>query len=112
MLGWEIIITNKEQKIASWMVGVSGTDWLRNLAEEGVAKDVAVNHVYPHVFSMKANDLVPILKNGIPQEDGGLVIGEDYVVSGNKVWDFNINPELLNQSQPEDELIIEAWDQS
>jgi hypothetical protein len=40
------------------------------------------------------------------------VIGEDYAISGNKVWDLNINPELLNQCQPEDELIIEAWDQS
>jgi hypothetical protein len=112
MLGWEMIITNGDKKIASWMVGFDGTDWLRDLAKEGLAKDVAVNSGYPHVFSAPAKVLIPILKNGIPQTGGGLVIGEDYALLGNKIWDLVINTEHLNQCLPDDELTIEAWDQS
>lgn len=112
MLGWEIFIKNQDQTIASWMVGSSGTDWLRNLAKEGKAVDVAVNCGYPHVFSMKARDLIPILINGIPQSGGGLVIGENYVINGNRIWDFAIDAELLSKCDPDDELVIDAWDQS
>jgi hypothetical protein len=112
MLGWEMVITNGDKKIASWMAGFAGTNWLRDLSQEGLAKDVAVNSGYPHVFSAQAKVLIPILKNGIPQTGGGLVIGEDYVLSGNKIWDLVINLDNMNQCLPDDELKIEAWDQS
>lgn len=112
MLGWEIIISNGDKRVASWMVGSGGTTWLRDLAKGGKVKDVAVNCGYPHVFSAPAKLLVPILTNGIPQEGGSLIIGDDYVISGNGVWDLEINTEYLNKCQPEDELVIEAWDQS
>ena len=112
MLGWEIIVSNKEQKIASWMVGFGGTDWLRDLAKAGLVNDVAVNSGYPHVFSAPAKVLIPILTNGIPQTGGGLVIGENYASSGNKIWDLVINTEHLSQCLPDDELTVEAWDQS
>jgi hypothetical protein len=112
MLGWEIIITNGDKKIASWMVGVGGTDWLRDLAKVGTVKDVAINCGYPHVFSAPAKVLIPILINGIPQKGGGRVVGQDYATSGNTIWDLQIDTEQMNQCQPEDVLTIDAWDQS
>jgi len=112
MLGWEIFVKSRDQTIASWMMGSSGTSWLRELVKEGKATDVAINCGYPHVFSMKARDLIPILINGIPQSGGGLVIGENYVIDGNRIWDLNINAELLANCSPDDELVIDAWDQS
>jgi len=112
MLGWEIVVTNKDQKIASWMVGISGTDWLEDLVKQGVAKDLTTNNGYPNIFSLPAKVLIPILLNGIPQSDGGFVIGENYVISGNKVWDLDIKSVLVDQCSPDIDLLIEAWDQS
>lgn len=112
MLGWEIVVTNKEQKIASWMTGMSGTDWMSDLIKEGKAKDLGSNGGYPDTFLVPAKVLVPILTNGIPQVGGTLVIGEDYAISGNKVWKLDIQIDQLNQCLPEDDLVIEAWDQS
>lgn len=111
MLGWEIIVTNQKQTLATWMATAWGTDWLRDLVKEGKAKDVAINSGYPHVFSMMAKDLIPILITGIPQINTGLVIGDDYAISGDKVWGLNLNQDLLKKCQPDDELMIEAWDQ-
>lgn len=112
MLGWEIIVKNQDVTLASWMASAWGTSWLRDLVKEGKAQDLATNSGYPHVFSMKAKDLIPILVTGIPQTDAGLVIGEDYAISGDKVWNLKINQSSINQCKPEDELLIEAWDQS
>ena len=112
MLGWEIIVKNQEVTLASWRASAWGTDWLENLVKEGKAQNLATNSGYPQIFSMKAKDLLPILIAGIPQTDAGLVIGEDYAISGTKVWNFKINQIAMNQCKSEDELLIEAWDQS
>jgi len=112
MLGWAIIVTNQEQKMASWVVGLWGTGWLEDLVKQGVAKDLTTNNGYPNLYSVPAKILIPILLNGIPQSDGGLVIGEDYVISGNKIWDLEMKPDLLNQCSLDVDLLVEAWDQS
>lgn len=40
-----------------------------------------------------------------------MVIGEDYVLPGGRTWDTRINPIRIAQCEPDEVLVIEAWDQ-
>jgi hypothetical protein len=121
MLGWEIFITRKEpglnepsaeSSLASWKTGLNGDNWLRDLVKQGLAQDLGSNGGYPHLYSAKAKEIIPIISRGAPAYKGGLVVGEDYVLDGGKNWDININQSKLSKCDPDDVLIIEAWDQS
>jgi hypothetical protein len=112
MLGWQIIVTNKDQKIASWRTSISGADWIDDLVKQGLAKKVDSASAYPTIFSVPTKVLNPILINGIPQTGSQFVIGDDYVIAGDKVLGLEIHFDKLNQCLPEDDLLIEAWDLS
>jgi len=111
MMGWEIIVTHKKEKIASWMTGWQGTDWIRDLVKEGKAQDLGANGGFPHAFSVQAKVLRPFLTEGVPQEGGGVTVGENFVIASRGVWDLNIDFEKLKQCQDDDVLEIDAWDQ-
>ena len=112
MLGWEIFVKRGDEKVASWMTGVWGTTWLRELVKEGKAKDLGVNSGYPHAFSVKASVLLPLISKEIPEAGDGLVIGDDYVAPSGKNWDIAFDKDKLLSCSPDEDLLIEAWDQS
>ncbi|MDC1429757.1 hypothetical protein N8199_07655 [Emcibacteraceae bacterium] len=117
MLGWEIFIqtiptdTHKEVTIATWATGMRGTDWLDELAKIGKAQDFGGNG-YPVKYSAKVKDLLPILSLGAPEFKGTTVIGDDYVIKAGPSWNVKIHEKELSKLEPEETLIIEAWDQS
>jgi len=79
MLGWEIFITRKEPglnepsakpPLASWKTGLNGNAWIKNLVKQGLAKDLGSNGGYPHLYSAKAKEILPIISQGAPAIKG------------------------------------------
>ena len=108
MLGWQIIVyrelsrpyspgpwRDKEARVATWLVGLGGLDWLDELVKEGKAEYLSCGG-YPDIFLAKAKDILPKISPSPPHHFGEVII---------------YHP-MLAQCLPEEQLIIEAWDQS
>jgi hypothetical protein len=122
MLGWEFFVTRqvatsavsdaaKEKSVASWRAGLGGTEWLDNLVSNGVAADLGGNG-YPNLYKIPASALVAILGQGLPKHDGPLVIGDDYVTPGGWTGGAIIDAAVLQSIDANEDLLVEAWDQS
>lgn len=112
MLGWQVFVIKGNEKIASWTTGVSGIDWLQDLVKDGKAKELDANSGYPYALSVSASVFWPFTYSGIPEGADGTVIGDDYVAPIGKNWNISFDKDKLLGCKPDDELIIEAWDQS
>ena len=125
MLGWEIFIAQqtpeecdsageeagKTALLASWIVGLDGTDWLDRLVDEGKAIRLSRNG-YPSRYVAKAGDVLPLIENGPPDHIGPAVVGDDYFLPADwrgKVW---IDRKKLAACPSDKTLTIDAWDQS
>jgi hypothetical protein len=124
MLGWYIVVfvadsessDNKQSltektRLASWNSGIGGRNWLDQLVTENKLLDLGGNG-YPYTYSGKALVVLPIIASGPPSHDGPDIIGDDYFISGNKVYSLKLNELGISQCNPEAWLIIEVWDQS
>ncbi len=113
MLGWEFFITRgqNQQFVASWLAGVGGTRWLDDLVSKGSAKSLGGNG-YPDKYEICGEVLSSVLANGVPEHDGALVIGDDYVQMPGHKTDVKIDMGVIRSLPPDEILTIEAWDQS
>jgi len=122
MLGWEIFIhrnqpgetpgsPTREVFLGSWMVGLNGLDWLTKLVSEGRAADLGGNG-YPERFSISARELRAALANGPPRPKGPDVTGDDYFLPGDWVGRLKMNFEKFAECPDDEQLSVEAWDQS
>jgi len=127
MLGWQIYINRTpsratgaatedslrdESLLASWLTGINGCKWIEALVEEGKAKYLGSYGGYPRSYSAEAKYVIPLALSLKAKTDGATVIGDDYVHIGG----FNSNIQLfldrIKDCPLEEELSIEAWDQS
>ena len=124
MLGWKICIhrhvpepyslttrLTNETVIATWVVGLGGLDWLNELVKGGKAEDFCCG-VYPDVYLVKAKNLLPKLSSVPPRKKGPLVIGDDHILPGGWIGEVKIDQAKRAECLPEEQLVIEAWDQS
>lgn len=115
MLGWWIVIKRRDagelEFIATWEASIGGTDWLTKLVAEGKAQQVTFNG-YPNRFGAKATDVIPLVRNGPPDHEGPLIIGDDYVSIGGWARKFRFHDEQAQKCQAEELLYIDAWAQS
>lgn len=127
MLGWGIYIYQRrpgqsieeaaakenEDKnlLAWWITGYKGTEWLDKLAEEGKAESLGGNG-YPFRYTTIARNVLPQIELGPPAEKTSPVIGEDYSLPKNWGGKATIYRERIRQCGSDEELVIEAWDQS
>ena len=110
MLGWEIFISRKaptkseaqgsDTVLASWLTGFNGCDWIRRLVKDGRAMDLGSNGVYPHAYSAKAKEILPIILALPKTFKGSIVVGEDYVHLGGFKKTIKINQSVLDQCSP------------
>jgi len=56
--------------------------------------------------------LATAIRLGPPRHNGPPVFGEDYVLPGGWVGDFELDRAALAECRPDEELVVEAWDQS
>jgi len=113
MLGWEIFIKNEaDETLATWVVGLGGLDWVKELAKQGQAELVLAGG-YPTSYKLAAKHLLPFLKaRQLPSYKGPLVIGDDYVREGGLNTGLMINEVTMFKCKDVDMLFFVAWDQS
>ena len=123
MLGWYIVVfvansevsddqsSTEKTRLASWDSGIGDRNWLDQLVKENKLLDLGGNG-YPYTYSGKASIVLPIITSGPPPHDGPDIIGDDYFISGNKVYSLKLNELEISQCIPDDQLTIEVWDQS
>lgn len=99
MLGWQIIIRKEsaETSLASWTAGLGGTDWLDVLASNYKAKNLGGNG-YPNSYSAKASEILPLLTTESINSIGGA--------------NTRLKIDQITNCSVDENLIIEAWDQS
>ncbi len=125
MLGWHISVfrlkeggseppndhTERAGVVAVWQSDASGLDWIDNLVQHGQA--IAINSGgYPSLYSVQAVALRHVILNGPPnahpvwKREPGDVIGP--------VWlgETTIYADVLAQCEPNEWLLVEAWDES
>ncbi len=121
MLGWEVYVFRQNSDpssddsegplLATWLTSVFGMRWMKELVKEGKAVALSGGG-YPDKFSVTAEVLLPIITGDLPSNDSPPVFGDDYFVPEN----WSGKPDLDNQHildcSDDEELIVEAWDQS
>jgi len=119
MLGWKFFITQQRevsadsetQLLATWMTGINGTDWLSDLVSRKLATDLGGNG-YPDRYLVPAEILKGILIQGPPPNDSPFTIGDYYVLPSGWTGAAKIDTNALSRLDPDQLLLVEAWDQS
>ncbi len=122
MLGWEFFVIRQSNSalaegmregslLASWRAGLGGTQWLYDLVESGVATDLGGNG-YPCRYEVPAHALVAALAQGPPKHTGPPIFGSDYALPGGWTGQAKIDLARLRSLDPNEILLVEAWDQS
>ncbi len=125
MLGWEIFIhtefnestdqadwhwPKEENVLATWRTSVGGVNWLNDLVKQNKARFLG-GAGYPIRYWAKVKDVLPLIKNGPPSHKGPLVIGENYVTPAGWMSEATIKLEQFAQKNPDNMIIIDAWDE-
>ena len=117
MLGFEIYIFPKSHYIAhtkmwereerwkhflaAWATSDGGYEWIDDLVKKGVAFELPSDEVLLLLYKTKLSAIKHIFKGNIPEPKGPGV-----------VRDIEINESRISECSDDEELIIEAWDQS
>ena len=122
MLGFDIeiykftdgmdITSNKIDKpiLARWSSGgFRGLDWIENLVSEAKAEDLGGNG-YPLYYKAKAQFILEALALDVPKNKDQTIIGDDYVMQSD--WRSDIDTSKIAKCDPDQQLIVEAWDLS
>ena len=89
--------------------GFHGLDWIENLVSEAKAEDLGGNG-YPLYYKAKAQFILEALALDVPKNKGQTIIGDDYVMPSD--WRSDIDTSKIAKCDPDQQLIIEAWDLS
>ena len=96
--------------LARWTSGgFRGLDWIENLVSEAKAEDLGGNG-YPLYYKAKAQFILEALALDVPKNKGQTIIGDDYVMPSD--WRSEIDTSKIAKCDPDQQLIIEAWDLS
>ena len=96
--------------LARWSSGgFRGLDWIENLVSEAKAEDLGGNG-YPLYYKAKAQFILEALALDVPKNKGQTIIGDDYVMQSD--WRSEIDTSKIAKCDPDQQLIVEAWDLS
>jgi len=96
--------------LARWSSGgFRGLDWIENLVSEAKAEDLGGNG-YPLYYKAKAQFILEALALDAPKNKGQTIIGDDYVMQSD--WRSEIDTSKIAKCDPDQQLIVEAWDLS
>ena len=96
--------------LARWSSGgFRGLDWIENLVSEAKAEDLGGNG-YPLYYKAKAQFILEALALDAPTNKGQTIIGYDYVMPSD--WRSEIDTSKIAKCDPDQQLIVEAWDLS
>lgn len=112
MLGWRISVYRQPSEtspervhLASWTGSLGALDWVHRLVAAERAVRLEFNGGYPCRFGTTASVLLPLFTpNALPSDSP--------VAKGNGAWNIHIDRDEVAQCSPDEQLLIEAWDQS
>lgn len=114
MHGWAVLVyrpSTPEDFIGRWRTGANGLNWLDQLVKDDKAVDLGGNG-YPMRYVISAGVLFSTLKGGLPANASPLILGDDYVIPEGAGGEIKWDPVEVQKCAGNDQLIVEAWDQS
>lgn len=127
MIGWFIAVYRQSnsgllpatntphqgEKLARWQASLGGLDWIEKLVEEGKAIEVATNGGYPIRYTIPAKYLIPYLTVTPPNaRENWIVDVEDVLIPSLWKGKTEINKKGIHKCDPDEWLLLEAWDES
>lgn len=125
MLGWHISIYRQADgglspataesargtRLAVWQTGPGGLAWIQELVNAGKAIDLGGNG-YPCRYTATAEKLIPRTIDEPPGASLTWASGADDILT--KEWEGRtvIDRSAANTCQPDEWLLVEAWDES
>lgn len=114
MLGWEIFVyrpTTPDVLIARWITSIGGLEWLDQLVRDNKVVDLGGDG-YPNKYVSTARVLLPTIKAGPPAHKSPAVISDHYALPPGWSSEVTWNKREVMACSANDQLIVEAWDQS
>jgi hypothetical protein len=112
-MGWDVIVLRQgmDAKVATWTAKFGGLEWLDQLVKEHRA--VALGGAgFPLRYSVAAAVLLPIISKGIPGSPGPAVICDDNMMPTDPSGLVKLDKDNLAACSPDEQLMVDAWDQS
>ena len=113
MLGWHISVYRQSDgsRLAVWQAGWHGLQWIDALVEAGDAVSLGGDG-YPFRYTATAATLQPILIDGPPNARKAWVSEPGDILTENWAGATVLDHAALAQCAPDEELLLEAWDES
>ncbi len=125
MLGWHISVYRQADKraapatmksregarLAVWQTGWDGLQWIGELVKEGKAIDLGGNG-YPCSYTAIAEHLVPHIIDGPPGAKDTWACGATDIITEKWEGKTMIDQAAVADCNPDEWLMIEAWDES
>ena len=103
--------TDADQRLATWQTGLGGLDWLDPLISSGRA--VATSRGgYPETYLIPCRDFMALLNEGLPHERPAWGTDPGDILSDRWLGRTTINDDTLARCDPDEWLLVEAWDES
>jgi hypothetical protein len=104
-------IAIEETRLAVWQAGWGGLRWLDELVVAGHAIDLGGNG-YPNYYTAKAESLLLVIADGPPAARETWISGEHDVLTSGWEGKTVIDPAVADACQPDEWLLVVAWDES
>lgn len=125
MLGWNIAIYRQEnneitpatfespvgQRLAIWQTGLGGLDWIEGLVKEGKVTNLGGNG-YPLRYTATVKNILPIIMSGPPSAKTTWSSDEGDVLLSNWEGKTVLDRPGIKKCNPDEWLLIEAFDES
>lgn len=116
MLAWNVFVyrivgEGERVLLARWMTGAFGLKWLDEFIQSKKAVSLGGDG-YPVRYTLKGSALRQALLHGLPTNHSPMVIGEDYVMGSGWNGERQVDEVLLADCGDDEDLALEAWDQS
>lgn len=125
MLGWYISVFRQADggstpakrdaeegpRLAVWQTGWEGLQWLDELAEAGNAIDLGGNG-YPNYYTAQAEHIISRVVAGPPLANQVWGFDSDWIILPGWAGKTVIDRGVVDDCQPDEWLIIIAWDES
>lgn len=98
-------------RLAVWQTGLGGLDWITGLVEADQAVDLGGDG-YPNRFKARARHVLPVLLSGPPAAKAVWSVGPEDLLLPGWVGSTTIDKQAMDQCDPDEWLLIEAWDES
>ena|SRR5258705_9548363 len=124
MLGWHISIyrqigdrsdpakatTERDARVAVWQTGLGGLDWIEEVAR---SKGYCLGgNGYPCRYTAQARDLLPTIMAGPPNAQNPWRNDPSDILGPKWVGRTLIEQQLVEACDPDEWLLVEAWDES